>query len=114
MMDSPVFLNKFIIGNKYLRYHPIWWWYRLMSHSGFRFDDYYIWGSFWSSLNRGWLDMQYKYEFKKVWGKNAKPETIILSQENFDALVEKLNSPPDPKSVERLTEILNRPSPWDT
>ena len=113
MMDFPVFLNKFIIGNKYLRYHPIWWWLRLINHRYFQLDVYYIWKEFWLSINAGHLDMQYKYEFEKVWGKNAQPETIILSQENFDALVEKLNSPPDPKSVERLTEILQKPAPWN-
>ena len=57
--------------------------------------------------------MQYKYEFEKVWGEGAKPEVIILSQENFDALVEKLNSPPDPKSVERFREIMNKKPPWN-
>ena len=112
-MNFPIFLNKFIIGNRYLRYNPIWWWYRLMSHSGFRFDDYHIWDSFWSSLNGGWLDMQYQWEFEKVWGKNAQPETIILSQENYDALVERLNEQPDPKAVERLTEILRKPTLWN-
>jgi len=40
-----------------------------MSHEGFRFDDYHIWGSFWSSLNGGWLDMNYKWEYKNVWDK---------------------------------------------
>ena len=84
-----------------------------MSHEGFRFDDYHIWGSFWSSLNSGWNDMQYKHEFEKIWGKNAKPERIVLSQRDFDSLQERLNAPPDPKVMERFKEILNRPSPWD-
>lgn len=57
--------------------------------------------------------MQYKYEFEKFWGKGAKPEKIILSKENFDALVERLNEPPDPKVMERFKEILNRKAPWD-
>lgn len=112
-MDFPVWLNKFIIGNKYLRYTPFWWWYRLISHQGFRFDDYHIWGSFWSSLNAGWLDVNYKWEFEKYWGKGAKPETIVLSQTDYDSLVERLNEPPDPKVVERFREIMNKSSPWD-
>lgn len=57
--------------------------------------------------------MNYKWEFEKVWGKNAKPETIVLSQDDFDALQERLNAPPDPKAVERLTEILRKSAPWD-
>jgi len=41
-----------------------------MSHQGFRFDDYHVWGEFWNSLNGGWLDINYKWEFEKVWGKD--------------------------------------------
>ena len=109
-----VLINKWIITNKYLRYTPFWWWYRLMSHEGFRFDDYHLWKEFWSSLNGGWLDMSWKWEFEKFWGKGAKAEKIILSPEDYDALVERLNEPPDPKAIERLTEILRKPAPWDT
>ena len=85
-----------------------------MSHEGFRFDDYHIWKEFWSSLSGGWLDMNYQWEFEKFWGKGAKAEKIILSPEDYDALVERLNEPPDPKAIERLTEILRKPAPWDT
>jgi hypothetical protein len=112
-MDFPIWLNKFIIDNRYLRYSSFWWWYKLMAHSGFRFDDHHICGSFWSSLNGGWHDIQYKYEFEKFWGRGAKPETIVLSKEDFDALQERLNEPPDPKVVERFREILAKPAPWD-
>jgi hypothetical protein len=84
-----------------------------MSHEGFRFDDYHIWKEFWSSLNGGWFDMNYKWEFEKFWGKGAKAEKVILSPEDFDALVERLNEPPDPKVVERFREILNKPTPWE-
>ena len=55
-MDFPMFLNKFTIGNRYLRHYPIYWWYRLMSHSEFRFDDYHVWKEFWHSLNAGWKE----------------------------------------------------------
>ena len=108
------FLHKLIIGNRYLRYHPIWWWYRLMSHQGFRFDDYQIWGEFWHSLNSEWEHMEYVYKFEKFWGEGSyPPEKIILSKQNYDALVDRLNEPPDPKAIERLTEILRKPAPWD-
>jgi hypothetical protein len=84
-----------------------------MSHQGFRFDDYHIWGSFWSSLNGGWLDMNYKWEFEKFWGVGAKPEIMYVSQEAYDKLQEMIAEPPDPKVVERFREILNKPAPWD-
>jgi hypothetical protein len=111
MMDFPVFLNKWIIGFKPIKYTPFWWWYRLMSHEGFRFDDYYVWGEFWSSLNAGYLDTEYKWEFEKFWGKGAKAETIVLSQTDFDHLVEKLNEPP--QYNENLAKLLQRRAPWD-
>jgi len=84
-----------------------------MSHEGFRFDDYHIWKSFWSSLNGGWLDMNYQWEFEKFWGKGAKPETMYVSQEAYDKLQEMIAEPPDPKFVERFCEILNKPAPWE-
>ena len=108
------FLHKLIIGNRFLRYSGFWWWYRLMSHQGFRFDDYHVWKEFWSSLSGGWLDMNYKWEFEKLWGKNAKPETITLSQSDFDALVERLNEKQDPEALESIRKLLDRRAPWDT
>ena len=83
-----------------------------MSHQGFRFDDYGVWGSFWSSLNGGWLDINYKWEFEKFWGKGAKAETIYLSQRDYDTLVEKINNP-DPKQIESLKKLMNRKAPWE-
>jgi hypothetical protein len=112
-MDFPVFLNEWIISNKYLRYSSFWWWWRLMSHEGFRFDDYYVWKEFWMSLNQGYMDMNYKWEFEKFWGKGVEPEKIILPKEDFDHLVERLNQPSDPKVVERLKEILSKSAPWE-
>lgn len=111
-MDFPVWLNKWIIGFKPIKYSPFWWWYRLMSHYGFRFDDYHMWGSFWSSLNHGWHHMEYVNEFEKFWGKGSyPPEKIILSKEGFDALVEKLNEPP--KFDEKVARVLMKKSPWE-
>jgi hypothetical protein len=111
-MNFPVFLNKWIIGNKYLHYTPFWWWYRLMSHEGFRFDDYHIWKEFWYSINSGWCDMEYDWEFEKFWGKGAKAEQIVLHREDYDAIVEKINNP-DPEQIESLRKLLQRKSPWD-
>ena len=82
-----------------------------MSHQGFRFDDYHMWGEFWHSLNSGYLDMNYKWEFEKFWGKGAKPEKIVLSKEDFDALVEKLNEPP--QFDEKVAKVLMKKAPWE-
>jgi len=105
-------INKWIISNRFLRYRPIWWWYRLMSHEGFRFDDYHIWKEFWYSINSGWCDMEYNWEFEKFWGKGAKPQKMYVSQKNYDTLVEKINNP-DPEQIESLRKLMNRKSPWD-
>jgi uncharacterized protein (DUF1778 family) len=41
----------------------------------------------------------------------AKPERIVLSQENYDALVERLNEPP--QYNENLAKLLQRKAPWE-
>ena len=108
------FFHKLIISNKFLRYTPIWWWYRLISHRGFRFDDYHVWTEFWYSINQGYVDMEYKWEFEKFWGKGSyPPERIVVSKEAYDELVERLNQPSDPKVIERLKEIMSKKAPWE-
>ena len=82
-----------------------------MSHQGFRFDDYHIWESFWSSLSGGWLDMNYKWEFEKFWGKGTKPEIMYVSQEAYDKLQEMIENPSPPSPA--LIELLNRKAPWE-
>ena len=85
-----------------------------MSHEGFRFDDYHIWGSFWHSLNHGWEHIEYVYKFEKFWGKGSyPPESIILSQRDFDALTERLTQPPDPEAMESIRKVLERVAPSD-
>lgn len=82
-----------------------------MSHQGFRFDDYHLWREFWYSINSGWYDTNYKWEFEKFWGVGAKPETIILPKEDFDALVDRLNEPP--QYDEKIARVLQRKPPWN-
>ena len=111
-MNLPTFINKRIIGYKPIMYSPFWWWYRLMSHEGFRFDDYHIWGSFWSSLNGGLNDMNYQWAFKTYWGKGSyPPKRTLISAENYDKLVEQLNEPPKP--IPGLIELMNRKTPFE-
>ena len=110
-MDFPIFINKFILSNRILKGTVFWYWFLLINHSGFRFDDYHIWKNFWCSLNRGYHDTEYKYHFEKVWGKNAKPERIVLSQRDFDSLQARLSEPP--KFNQGLSDLMNRKSPFD-
>ena len=108
-----VLINKWIISNRLLRYTPFWWWYRLISHQGFRFDDYGVWGSFWSSLNAGWDHMNYVYKFEEFWGKGSyPPEKITLPEKDFDALVEMLELPSE-ATMESVKRLMNRKAPWE-
>jgi len=84
-----------------------------MAHEGYRFDDIQLGKSFWSSLNGGYEDMNYKWAFETYWGKGAKPETIVLPKEDFDALVERLNEPPDPAIMESVKRLMNRKTPFE-
>jgi hypothetical protein len=106
-----VLINKWIISNRYLHYTPFWWWYRLISHEGFRFDDYHIWTEFWYSINKGYVDTEYKWEFEKFWGNGAKPETMYVSQEAYDELVRRINEPP--KFNQKLYDLMSKKSPWE-
>lgn len=59
---------------------------------------------------------QYKnwqYERKCIKYFGAKPEKIYLSQKDYDSLLERLNSPPDPKQIESLKKIMSRVPPWE-
>ena len=106
-------INKWIIGFKPIKYTPFWWWYRLISHEGFRLDDYYVWKEFWMSLNQGYMDMNYKWEFEEFWGKGSyPPEKIVLPKEDFDALVERLELPSE-ATIESIKRLMNRKSPWE-
>jgi hypothetical protein len=112
-MDFPTFINKFVIGFIPIKYTVFWYWFRLINHDNWRMDDHQRYWDFWINVNAGWLDMNYQWEFEKFWGKGAKPEKIVLPAKDFDALVERLNEPPDPAVVERIREIMNRKAPWD-
>lgn len=104
-------LYKLITNNKFLRYSPFSYWFRLMNHQDYRFDDRHLYADFWHSLNAEWEHMEYVYKFEEFWGKNAKPETIVLSQKDFDVLLDKLNEPP--KYDEKIARVLSKKSPWD-
>ena len=104
-----VILHKLILTNKYLRYTPFWCWYRLINHEDYRLDDRFLYQDFWNSINEGQTQMVEDDKWMTYFG--AKPEKIILSQRDFDALVEAINKPP--QYNENLAKLLNRKAPWD-
>jgi uncharacterized protein (DUF1778 family) len=56
--------------------------------------------------------MEYVYKFEEFWGKGSyPPERIVLSQRDYDALVERLNEPP--QYDEKIARVLQRKAPWD-
>ena len=56
--------------------------------------------------------MEYVYKFEEFWGKGSyPPEKIVLPQEDFDALVDRLNEPPEYN--DNLAKLLQRKAPWD-
>ena len=64
------------------------------------------------------LSLWYKYkewrwERKCIKHLGMKPTKMYLSKEQYDALVERLNEPPDPATVARVRELMNRKAPWD-
>ena len=112
-MNFPIFINKFVLNFKPIQRTPFFFWFRLINHDGWRLDDNIRYWDFWNSINQGIIDINYKWEFENYWGRGAKPETIILSAEDFYALQKRLAEPPDPEAVKRITEILRKPAPWD-
>ncbi len=77
-----MFLNKWIIGFKPIKYTPFWWWYRLISHEGFRLDDYYVWKEFWFSLNHSWDNIE-----KETGGSTSQ----VIKLASFGDSLEKMN-----------------------
>jgi hypothetical protein len=63
------------------------------------------------SLWYKYKDWQYERKCLKHLG--MKPQKMYVSKEAYDALVEVINRPPDPKVVERLKEILQKVPPWE-
>ena len=63
------------------------------------------------SLWYNYKSWQYERKCIKYFG--AKPQTMYVSQDDYDTLVEKINNP-DPEQIESLKKLMNRKSPWDT
>ena len=55
----------------------------------------------------------WRYERKCIKHLGMKPQKTYVSKETYDALLKKINEPPDPEAQKRFRDILNRRSPWD-
>ena len=67
--------------------------------------------NFFVSLWRDYKSWRYERRCLKYFG--CKPETIYISKEAYDELVSRINEPPDPKTIEKLKQLLERRTPWD-
>lgn len=92
-------------------YTPFWCWYRLINHRAYRLDHSFLYQDFWNSINEGQMQMVDDHMWLTYFG--AKPQKIYLSKKDYDSLVERLNQPPDPDTIESLRKLLNRKAPWD-
>jgi hypothetical protein len=67
--------------------------------------------NFFVSLWRDYKSWRYERRCLKYFG--CKPETIYISKEAYDEIQKRLAEPPDPKSIEKLKQLLERRAPWD-
>ena len=109
-MNFPTSINKWIISNRFLRYSPFWYWFRLINHEDYRLDDRFLYQDFWNSICEGQTQMVEDDKWMTYFG--AKPQTMYVSQRDYDTLVEKINNP-DPEQIESLRKLMNRKSPWE-
>lgn len=100
-----------MIGFTPIKHTIFWYWFRLIVSSTWRMDYRLRYSDFWINLNHGWNHMEYVWRFEEFWGKGSyPPETIELSQSDFDSLVERLNQPPE--YDEKVARVLLRKAPW--
>ena len=56
---------------------------------------------------------EWRYERKCIKHLGMKPTKMYVTKEQYDALVERLNEPPDPEAMEKIRRVLERKAPWD-
>lgn len=55
---------------------------------------------------------EWNYERKCIKYFGVKPERIVLSQEDFDSLLKRLEEPSKPEEIENLKKLMTRNPPW--
>ena len=56
---------------------------------------------------------EWRFERKCIKHLGMKPTKMYVTKEQYDALIERINTPPDPKVVKRFREIMSKPPPWN-
>lgn len=64
-------------------------------------------------LNLWYKYKDWRYERKCITHLGMKPQKMYVSKEEYDALVEIINRPPDTKVQESIRKLLERKAPWD-
>lgn len=56
---------------------------------------------------------EWRFERKCIKHFGMKPTKVSITEEQYDALVERLNKPSDPEVVERFKQIMTKKAPWE-
>ena len=102
--------------------NSLWNWANAINYRFVQYNDNIDRCAFFEEINYGWYQM-YIYPYDDMYYPtiskerklflDEKPSVIYVSKEAYDKLIEAINSPPDPKVVERLKEIMSKPAPWE-
>lgn len=56
---------------------------------------------------------EWRWERKCIKHLGMKPTKMYVTKEQYDALMEVINAPPDPESIAKTKRVLERKAPWD-
>ena len=56
---------------------------------------------------------EWRWERKCIKHLGMKPTKMYVTKEQYDALIKRINAPPDPESMEKIRRVLERKAPWD-
>ena len=61
-----------------------------------------------------WYKFQdWRFEKRCIKHLGMKPTKMYVTQEQYDALIEAINAPPDPEAMEKIRKVFERKAPWD-
>lgn len=61
-----------------------------------------------------WYKFQsWRFERKCIKHLGMKPQKVYVTEEQYDALIQAINAPPDSESVAKIRKVLERKAPWD-
>lgn len=99
----------------------LWSWRNCITFRFVEYNDNIDRCAFFEELNSGWYQM-YIYPYDDMYipiiskerrlRLDQQPYTFYVSEEDYDALMESLENPPEPS--EALLELFKRKLPWDT